>query len=578
MLKDFSISLVQCPDWGIEAPPLASALLTGNLKSKGFKVHIFDLNIALYNCVSNEKKKLWRMGEYAFWISEESVKELMDEYNDEIEEQVNKIISSGSQLVGFTLYYTTVTFTLEIIRRVKERSPKTIIVLGGPSANEGKGGLDLLNNPNVDAIVLREGDETLPEMCALFKEKGRLIKIPGLVFKQNGQIINGGERDLISSLDTIPYPDFSDFDLNRYSMPPRLDIFSSRSCVNKCHYCSERNFYLRYRSRSGKSMFEEVSHHLSCFPHLKRFFFADSVMNGILKNLHEFSELLIKNDVNIGWGGAGIIRKDMTPELLNCMAKAGCLAIGYGFETASEKVRKSMNKSTFTNEIAAKVFKDTHNAGIEVNVNFMFGYPTETEKDFQMTLDFLCRNREWIDKVNPAHVFTAVVPDSYLYDNPHEFNLGDDLHLLFWETRDGKNDYLIRSERYERFCRLCKELGYSGLGISEERADKWKILGDYYLHKRNYEKAAECYKDDLLKYGYSSSSVKSFLESCRHGDKVDNSNPFKDLDKLIRYYDNTIKSLNEQIIEGNNSIKENRGNKLDYLKKKWKHLIRHFFL
>ncbi len=552
MLKDLSITLVQCPSWSREAPPLAISLLAGNLRSNGYKVHLHDFNNELYHIVLDEHKSLWDLEEYTFWSSEESVNQFIEEYNSEIDEEINKIIETGSKLVGFTLYFTTLYFTLEIIKRLKSRSPNTLIVLGGPSTDEHAGGLELLDNPNVDAVVIREGDETLPEMCTVLKEKGRLIKMPGLAFKEGNQIIYGGIRNPIPSLDTIPFPDYSDFELTRYKLPESLNFFSSRSCVNKCHYCSERNYFMLFRVRSGKSLFEEVQFQLSYFPNVKFFNFNDSVFNGSLKTVREFSELLLKNNVRIVWGGQGIIR-DMTPELLNLMAKAGCVSINFGVETGSDTVRKSMNKNNFTNKLAAKLLKDTHDAGIKVTTNFMFGYPTETEEDFQMTLNFIRQNYKWIDHVYPSNFFTSFMPGTYLYENSEMFGVGPNMHYLYWETKDCKNTYPIRFERFERFCRLCIEVGFDGRLVPEEKVDKWKLLGHYYRFKKDYEKAIECYKIDLLKHGYSPESVRFFLECSRYGEEIDRSNPYKGLDKLISYYDDTIKSLSEQIIQNTRS-------------------------
>ena len=182
MTEDFSITLIQCPCWGRESPPLAIALLTGNLRNRGYRVHLFDLNNEFYHIVSERHKKLWRQEEETFWGSPESAKELIEYYNVEIQVEVKKILEKDSQLVGFSVNYSSLNFTLEIARRIKNNSPDTLIVLGGPGTVEYFGGLRLLENSSIDAIVLREGDETLLQMCVDLKEKGCFAKIPGLVF------------------------------------------------------------------------------------------------------------------------------------------------------------------------------------------------------------------------------------------------------------------------------------------------------------------------------------------------------------------------------------------------------------
>jgi radical SAM superfamily enzyme YgiQ (UPF0313 family) len=548
MLKRLSITLVQCPAWGRDSPPLAISLLGANLRTKDFEVYLFDMNIEFFRMVTTSQRRLWSEEMGLFWSSEESVQRLMEEYNDEIEKQVSQIIETGSQLVGFTLYASSIFFSLEIIKQLKERSLDTLVVVGGPSTAEYTGGLKLLDNPDIDAIVLREGDITVPEMCAVFREKGHLEKIAGLVFKDGDHIIHGGERKPVASLDSIPFPDYAGFDLNRYNNPECLNMFSSRGCINRCYYCNEQKYFGRFRVRSGKSLFEEVQYHLSQHPDVKLFFFCDSVLNGSLKTVREFSDLLLKTDVRISWGGFAILRKEMDSEILKLMAKAGCAYLIYGIESGSETVRKSMNKIRFTNEIAVEVLKATHNAGIQVFVDFMFGYPTETEEDFQMTLDFLHQNYKWIDQVFPSYALTALLPNSYLYENPEEFEIEEpNTHIIFWETKDVKNTYLTRLDRYERFCKLCINLGFEILD-PEEREEKWKLLGDYYRYKKDYEKAIECYIKDLLKYGHSFYTSNSLLESVRNYERADISALVKEIDALINHHGITMESLKEQIM------------------------------
>ncbi|MCP4987964.1 MAG: radical SAM protein [Colwellia sp.] len=252
---------------------------------------------------------------------------------------------------------------------------------------------------------------------------------------------------------------------------------------NKCHFCSEAVFFKSFRIRSGNSLFEEVKYQLALYPNVTHFIFCDSIINGSVKALRQFSELLLENNVKIKWGGQGTIHKKMTPELLNLMAKAGCTFIAYGFESASEGVRKKMNKLFFTNELAINVLKETHNAGIQTSVGLMTGYPLETEDDLQKTIDFIRQNREWIDSIDPSLYFTVILPETYLFKNPEEFGVNPDIHYLFWESSDGTNTYPIREKRFERFIKSARDLGYKGHGISTERPNKWTLLGGYCFYR-----------------------------------------------------------------------------------------------
>ena len=149
------------------------------------------------------------------------------------------ILDAGCKVIGFSTVFTTLNFNLELSRRLKELCPECTIIMGGAHTSLFYSGMYILENPHVDAIVLHEGDETLPQALRDLRENGRFSKIPGLIFKNNGDLIDGGMREPIPSLNELPFADYSDYDLSTYSNPQRLDIFSSRSCINHCHYCDD---------------------------------------------------------------------------------------------------------------------------------------------------------------------------------------------------------------------------------------------------------------------------------------------------------------------------------------------------
>jgi anaerobic magnesium-protoporphyrin IX monomethyl ester cyclase len=527
MARYNKVALAMCPCWGRESPPLSIALLGGNLRSKGYETHLFDLSNYFYHQASNDYKNFWGQDYYSFWSDALLVKEFMNQHKDAVKDAVNMILDTGCQIIGFSTVFTTLHFSLELAEFIKQRCPDSIIIMGGPHTSLFYAGMYIINQKNVDAIILHEGDETLPQALQDLSTQGQFSKIPGLVFKKDGHIIDGGMREPIHSLNDLSLADYTDFDLSTYSNPNRLDIFSSRSCINHCHYCDERNYFKRYRFRSGKNLYDEIIYQLTKNPSVNFFNFSDSVLNGSIEAIREFCELLIRNHINIQWGGQAVIRKEMTPELLQLMHKAGCSYLSYGQESGSNKVLESMNKKLFTVELSSVVLKASHEAKINTYANFMFGYPTETETDFLKTLEFIKKNRKWLDAVSPSQSFTIIVKNTYLYDHLSEFNIAPEPHHLYWKTIDGKNTYPVRFKRYELFCTLCIDLGLKGVGVVSEKTDKWRLLGEYYYeHEKDYGNALECYRTDLLKNGYLPKSLERFVACSKALDKVEEGQAF----------------------------------------------------
>jgi hypothetical protein len=88
----------------------------------------------------------------------------------------------------------------------------------------------------------------------------------------------------------------------------------------------------------------------------------------------------------------------------------------------------------------------------------MFGFPRETEEDFEETLNFLSRNKEFFAQVHPSETFCCIDPGTYLFSHPEEFGVSNCYHSLFWESTDGKNIYPERLKRHQIFCALANSL------------------------------------------------------------------------------------------------------------------------
>ena len=53
------ISLVQCPGWAVDTPPIGLAYLSAFLKAHGHDVGLHDFNIDAYRSVLASKRSFW---------------------------------------------------------------------------------------------------------------------------------------------------------------------------------------------------------------------------------------------------------------------------------------------------------------------------------------------------------------------------------------------------------------------------------------------------------------------------------------------------------------------------------------
>lgn len=496
------LAFIQAPAWGRDCPPYTMCLLASLVRAAGHQAYLFDLNNSLYHTSAQQTRKMWDDKDYyTFWEDPELVESLLRENEKLLDFYIDKILKTEASIIGFTLHFSSVWASLSLARRLKERDRSRLIVFGGPDCSRQQKGDYLIQQDCVDIVVHGEGEKPLFTIIDNGKNIKDVSSLAGCLLFREGRIVDGGYVEGNHDLDSLPMPDYTDFSedimLRMYREPHRLDIFDSRGCPTRCHFCSEWQFWGKFRSKSGKKLFAEVTHYINQFPQVNYFYFIGSLINGNMRVLEEFCDLVIQNNLNITWAGQAVIRPEMTQEFLQKMKKAGCCWIGYGIESGSQRVVDKINKR-FSIEVAAQVLEATKKTGISTQANFMFGIPTETREDFAETLTFLKNNSKSMDTILASQSFCVIDKGTYLYDHPDEFGIHGRNHHLYWSSDNGENNYVERFKRYEEFCKEALSLGIPETsGVLRNKPDKWQLLGDYFVHERDYNRAIEHYSQAL---------------------------------------------------------------------------------
>lgn len=482
------LALIQCPNWTVFTPPYNLALLKAVCQKRGHEVICLDFNIKFYMYL-NDKGKRDLYNKAADWFSDSFVSAIIRAHSDFIDDCVQDILIINSRVIGFNITGLNRFFAEEIIKRIKARDKNRIIVIGGAHCFKAEIGKVLLYvNPGIDAICYLEGENVLPNLLEIIEREGKVNSCPGIAFRNDAnEVIDCLDAPLTEDLNSLPFADFSDFHLNEYSMK-ELPISTSRGCINRCIFCSESNIWKRYRSRSAKNIFDEIIFQLGKYPFIRSFFFNDSLLNGNLKILEELCELLINNNIDIIWGGQAAIREHMKKDLLRKMKKAGCLHLTYGLESVSPKILSMIGKD-FSPELAERVIKDTHQAGIKTDVTIVVGFPTETEEDIIMTGEFLKRNRKFIDEIF-FHLL-VIARGTYLYENRDALGieLEDNFNSVRWHSNKETNTLEKRLEVLDFYNKFS---GKSGTDFYS--------LPDYYLFAADKCSRADDYKNALGHY------------------------------------------------------------------------------
>lgn len=491
------IALIQCPLWGTYEPPNALAQLASCLKKEGHQVSPLDLNIKLYLNRKNEFKNFWAWEQGDFWYRQEMVSEYCVKNNDDINHYLASVLKQDIGLVGFSVNIASLYMSYEFSRRLKARNKDIKIVFGGPLFLNKKYINEVLDSGIVDIVIPGEGENSFSQLVSCLNEETDISRVAGIAFKNNGAVVVTKDTPPVN-LDSLPFLDFSDLPLTDYDDSRHISLMASRGCIRRCYFCSDAPCWSGYRAMSAERISKEIAFHKNNNKDIGHVRFLDLEFNGHMKSLVKFCVLMKDRPLDIYWSANMVVRPELTATVIKKMARSGCEHIIFGIESGSETVLKMMNKPYQIKE-ADRIIQQMHDAGICVTTNFMFGFPGETEEDFQKTLDFLKRNAGSLGRVYPSRTYFALEEFSYVYDHPEQFGIKNNgSNHLFWESIDGINTYPVRMDRCRRFCELALELGVEvGAGVQTSvLQDEWFNLAHYYEIKEDYAQAVQ----NFLKY------------------------------------------------------------------------------
>lgn len=458
------VALVQAPVFDLKTPSNGLALLSAHLRAAGIECSVFDANRGV-------AKNFMTMLADGFEDSRTYLP-VPDRHEAAtsrfLDLEADRILAGGPDVVGFSVLARTEKHSLALAAKIKEREPRARVVFGGAQCLRENLAFDFAADPSVDAVALGEADLTFPGFLKGLDLGSRsCAPSPGMLVRKDGRIVDGGDPEVVTELDSLPYLDLGAFDLDDYAGMV-LYLSTTRGCVRKCSFCTHIVGQKTYRTMSAVRTVAEIRHQMELHPERDNIEFTDSLVNGNVRRLGEVADLLVDyrlervakrrtGNWDFGWSGMAIIHPTMSPELLRRLRNSGCMMLRYGMESASQLVLDSMQKSVRVAD-AEKVVRDTHKAGIAVFLYVLVGFPTETEAAFRETLDFLERHAPFIKQVGVSSC--EIQKGSHLDVHPEQYGLKLPLDdRLRWETADGQNTYAVREDRMRRINELVDRLG-----------------------------------------------------------------------------------------------------------------------
>ena len=406
--------------------PVGLGYIASMLKKNNHSVRLFDRFLRFY-----------QLG------SEESV-------NGEMKAE---ILSFKPDIIGFSTISPVIYDTVSSVQFI--RSFYNGIIIAGGHHVTAVPGLTLDKIPGLDFVAAGEAEYTMLSIA----DGKNTDNISGL-FSRN-TVISSFKQSQIVELDSLPFPDYSIFNMAHYTRAnastingfylKSATIITSRGCANRCKFCSESLTYGRgIRFHSPDYVIENIEKLVLDYK-VNGIYFLDNDFLSSRAHAESICLKIIEKNLHkkIKWAIQACTTR-INDEVLSILSRAGCVKIEFGMESINDKYLKSINKnaSASSNENAIKLCKKH---GIKNHTYFMTGFENEVISDLD---NFIF----WIKKFKP-HTFSLhplkIYPGTPFYEK---------LDIKFFEknpwTRDSIENY-FKSELLSSIDKEDKNKWYS---------------------------------------------------------------------------------------------------------------------
>jgi magnesium-protoporphyrin IX monomethyl ester (oxidative) cyclase len=359
-------------------PPLGLAYIGAVLEKEGYEVEILDA-VALN----------WRNPRQVNGMSH------LGQSWHEVETSIER---SKPDVVGLSCLFTSQSHNAhKVAELTKAYDTEVPVVMGGahPSVLPQK----VLEDPNVDYVVVGEGEATMLEFLNKWSNGASLNDIEGLAYKEGKEVRLKPRKDFIKDLDVLPFPARHLLPMEEYfkAMQSHLvtlmrrrftSMITSRGCPFNCVFCSIHTIWgYKWRARSPENVLLEIQHLVKTFK-VREIHFEDDNLTLDRKRMEKICDMIIESKLDIKWATPnGVAIWTLNKNLLNKMKKSGCYKLCFGIESGDYNTLKFIKKPIDLAH-AKKVIQWTNEAGIWTDGFFVIGFPHEPLDSISKTLKF----------------------------------------------------------------------------------------------------------------------------------------------------------------------------------------------
>lgn len=303
-------------------------------------------------------------------------------------DELNDLLSRKPKVVAVTTtLYLTPLIAKEVVKFVRERSPESRIVVGGPLVDNLSFYLEeadfrvVLEDIGADVYVRQQqGEQTLAKLVGALRRGADPGEVKNCYVQWRGQFVyTGAEPEF--TLSPINWDNYRGRDLG-----PTLQTRTALSCPFRCTFCD-------YPVRAGKWVPQEITEvenelrQIQARGDVRSLVFIDDTFNVPADRFKQILRMMIRNEFTFRW--YSYLRCNiMDDELCELMAKSNCAGVFLGIESGDPDVLKIMKKVA-TPEQYLRGMKLLGESGIMTFASLIIGFPGETERSVENTIRLL---------------------------------------------------------------------------------------------------------------------------------------------------------------------------------------------
>ena len=309
---------------------------------------------------------------------------------------ITKYALDQADIVGFTSMFAQNVASFALARKIKDRNPKSIVVMGGANCESPMGQVIVKHVDAVDYVFSGPGLKSFPQFVehAMAGEMAKVNFIKGVFNKKNYMFHTGpdaiGEELSIEvpvELDYEPFLRTLDENFPNSELNPILLFETSRGCWwgerAHCTFCGLNGTSMAYRAMSPDLALSQFDSLFRFAPRVSR---LDAVDNILPKSYISDVLPFVKTPETMSMFYE--VKADLSEADVEVLAKARVKFIQPGIESLATSTLKLMKKGTsaFRNICLLK-FCAVYE--VEPGWNLLVGFPGEGEDVYQMYVNNL---------------------------------------------------------------------------------------------------------------------------------------------------------------------------------------------